>query len=69
MAPEIYEMKCEKEHPIYTKKIDLFSLGQTILCLMGYIKKASALNKTMIKQLRENCNLFNGNRREKMGDS
>ena len=66
MAPEIYEMKCEKEHPIYTKKIDLFSLGQTILCLMGYIKKASALNKTMIKQLRENCNLFNGNRREKM---
>ena len=66
MAPEIYEMKCEKEHPIYTKKIDLFSLGQSILCLMGYIKKASALNKTMIKQLRENCNLFNGNRKEKM---
>ena len=37
MAPEIYEMKCEKEHPIYTKKIDLFALGQSILCLMGYI--------------------------------
>ena len=66
MAPEIYEMKCEKEHPIYTKKIDLFSLGQSILCLMGYIKKASALNKSMIDELRDNCNLFNGSRREKM---
>ena len=66
MAPEIYEMKCEKEHPIYTKKIDLFSLGQSILCLMGYIKKASALNESMINELKENCNLFKGNRKEKM---
>ena len=66
MAPEIYEMKCEKEHPIYTKKIDLFSLGQSILCLMGYIKKASALNQNMINELKENCNLFEGNRKEKM---
>ena len=24
MAPEIFQMKCEKEHPIYTKKIELF---------------------------------------------
>ena len=67
MAPEIYEMKCEKEHPIYTKKIDLFSLGQSILVLMGYIKKASALNQIMINELKENCsNLFEGNRKEKM---
>ena len=66
MAPEIYEMKCEKEHPIYTKKIDLFSLGQSILCLMGFIKKASALNSSMIDELRQSCTLFNGNRKEKM---
>ena len=66
MAPEIYEMKCEKEHPIYTKKIDLFSLGQSILCLMGFIEKASALNSSMIEELRQNCSLFKGNRKEKM---
>ena len=66
MAPEIYEMKCEKEHPIYTKKIDLFSLGQSILCLMGFIKKASALNSSMIEDLRQSCTLFKGNRKEKM---
>ena len=67
MAPEIYEMKCEKEHPIYTKKIDLFSLGQSILCLMGYIQKASALSQSMINELKESCrNLFEGNRKEKM---
>ena len=66
MAPEIYRMKCEKEHPIYTKKIDLFSLGQSILCLMGYIQKANSLNQSMIDELKENCNLFEGNRKEKM---
>ena len=66
MAPEIYEMKCEKEHPIYTKKIDLFSLGQTILFLMGYIKKASSLNLSMINELKKNCDLFNGKVKEKM---
>ena len=66
MAPEIYEMKCEKEHPVYTKKIDLFSLGQSILCLMGFIKKATALNKTMVEELRKNCTLFKGNRKEKL---
>ena len=66
MAPEIYEMKCEKEHPIYTKKIDLFSLGQTILCLMGFIKKASTLTKNTVETLRKNCPLFNGNTKEKL---
>ena len=66
MAPEIYEMKCEKEHPTYTKKIDLFSLGQSILCLMGFIKKATALTTTMVDELKKNCTLFNGNRKEKL---
>ena len=66
MAPEIYEMKCEKEHPIYTKKIDLFSLGQTILCLMGFIEKASTLTKNSVEKLRKNCPLFNGNTKEKL---
>ena len=66
MAPEIYRMKCQKDHPVYTKKIDLFSLGQSILVLMGFITKANALNEKTIKKLRENCNLFNGNRKEKM---
>ena len=66
MAPEIYQMKCEKEHPIYTKKIDLFSLGQSILVLMGFITKANALNSKAIEELKENCSLFRGNRKEKM---
>ena len=66
MAPEIYKMKTEKEHPTYTKKIDLFSLGQTILCLMGYIKKAEPLNKEMIEELKKNSNLFNGKKKEKI---
>ena len=66
MAPEIYKMKTEKEHPTYTKKIDLFSLGQTILCLMGYIKKAEPLTKEMIEELKKNSNLFNGKKKEKI---
>ena len=66
MAPEIYQMKCEKEHPIYTKKIDLFSLGQSILVLMGFITKAYALNSKSIEEIKENCSLFRGNRKEKM---
>ena len=48
MAPEIYEIKCEKEHPAFTKKIDLFFLGQSILRLMGFIEKASTLSKAMV---------------------
>ena len=66
MAPEIYKMKTEKEHPTYTKKIDLFSLGQTILCLMGFIKKAEPLTKEMIEDLKKKSNLFNGKKKEKI---
>ena len=66
MAPEIYEMKCEKEHPVYTKKIDLFSLGQTILCLMGFIQKATTLTSAAVESLRKTCNLFNGKTKEKL---
>ncbi len=66
MAPEIYEMKCEKEHPVFTKKIDLFSLGQSILCLMGFIEKASTLSKAAVEELKKTSNLFNGNRKEKL---
>jgi serine/threonine protein kinase len=66
MAPEIYKMKTEKEHPIYTKKIDIFSLGQSILCLMGYIEKARALTENKINELRAKCNLFRGNMKEKL---
>ena len=66
MALEIYKMKCEKEHPIYTNKNGLFASGQSILCPMGFIQKASALNQSMINELKEKCNLFEGNRKEKM---
>ena len=66
MAPEIYRMKTEKEHPTYTKKIDLFSLGQTILCLMGFIKKAEPLTKEMVEELKKKSNLFNGKKKEKI---
>jgi len=66
MAPEIYEMKCEKEHPVYTKKIDLFSLGQSILWLMGFFEKANTLTKNAVENLKKNCKLFEGNHKEKL---
>ena len=66
MAPEIYKMKTEKEHPVYTKKIDLFSLGQSILCLMGFINKAKALTETMVEDIKQRCYLFNGKKTEKL---
>ena len=66
MAPEIYKMKTEKEHPVYTKKIDLFSLGQSILCLMGFIDKAKALNETIVEDIKQRCYLFNGKKTEKL---
>jgi len=66
MAPEIYKMRTEKEHPIYTKKIDLFSLGQSILCMMGFIKYASPLNEEKIKEIKNICTLFDGNEKEKL---
>ena len=66
MAPEIYEMKCEKEHPVYTKKIDLFSLGQSILWLMGFFEKANTLTKNAVDDLKKNCKLFEGNHKEKL---
>ena len=61
MAPEIYEKKCSVENPTYTTKIDLFSLGQTILNLMGFIKKAKPLDNKAIENLRKTNTLFNGN--------
>jgi len=66
MAPEIYKMKTEKEHPVYTKKIDLFSLGQSILCLMGYIKKAETLNEAMVENIKKKCNLLYGKKKENL---
>ena len=66
MAPEIYEMKCEKEHPIFTKKIDLFSLGQSILWLMGFFPKANTLTQNVVEDLKKNCKLFEGNHKEKL---
>jgi len=66
MAPEIYKMKTEKEHPTYTKKIDLFSLGQSILCLMGFIKKAEPLTVELVDDLKKKCDLFNGKKKEKL---
>ena len=66
MAPEIYKMKTEKEHPTYTKKIDLFALGQSILCLMGFIKKPEPLTEELVEDLKKKCNLFNGKKKEKI---
>ena len=66
MAPEIYEMKCEKEHPVYTKKIDLFSLGQSICWLMGFFEKATAMTQNYVDDLKKNCKLFSGNHKEKL---
>ena len=61
MAPEIYEKKSSVDNPTYTTKIDLFSLGQSILNLMGFIKKAKPLDIKAIENLRKTNTLFNGN--------
>ena len=37
MAPEIYDKRASVEQPMYTTKIDLFSLGESILNIMGFI--------------------------------
>ena len=66
MAPEIYEKKTSVEQPMYTTKIDLFSLGQTILNLMGFIKKARPLDIKGIKELRKNNTLFNGSYQDQL---
>ena len=58
MAPEIYEKKTSVEQPMYTTKIDLFSLGQTILNLMGFIKKARPLDIKGIKKKKKNNIVF-----------
>ena len=60
MAPEIYEKKTTVEQPCYTTKIDLFSLGESILNIMGFIKKARPLDIKLINELRKNNTLFNG---------
>ena len=60
MAPEIYEKKTSVEQPMFTTKIDLFSLGQSILNIMGFIKKARPLDYKGIAELRKNNTLFNG---------
>ena len=55
MAPEIYEMKCEKEHPVYT-----------ICWLLGFFEKANALTQNYVNDLKKNCKLFSGNHKEKL---
>jgi serine/threonine protein kinase len=61
MAPEIYEKRSTIDLPVFTTKIDLFSLGETILNLMGFIKKAKPLDYKMIYELRKQNTLFKGN--------
>ena len=61
MAPEIYDKRSSVELPMYTQKIDLFSLGQSILCLMGFIEKPSPLDFNKCHELKINNTLFNGN--------
>ena len=60
MAPEIYEKRSTIDLPMFTTKIDLFSLGQSILNLMGFIKKAKPLDYKGINELRKENTLFNG---------
>jgi serine/threonine protein kinase len=61
MAPEIYEKRSTIDLPVFTTKIDLFSLGQSILNLMGFIKKAKPLDYRGINDLRKENTLFDGN--------
>ena len=66
MAPEIYDKKTTIELPIYTTKIDLFSLGESILNVMGFIKKARPLDYKTIANLRKENTLFEGNYQDQL---
>ena len=61
MAPEIYDKRASIELPMYTTKIDLFSLGESILNLMGFIKKPKPIDYNRCYELKNENPLFNGN--------
>ena len=61
MAPEIYDKRASIELPMYTTKIDLFSLGESILNLMGFIKKPKPIDYNKCYELKKENTLFNGN--------
>ena len=61
MAPEVYDKRTSVENPMYTTKIDLFSLGESILNLMGFIKKAKPIDYNKCFELKNSNTLFNGN--------
>ena len=61
MAPEIYDKRSSIELPMYTTKIDLFSLGESILNLMGFLEKPRPLDFNSCYELKNNNTLFKGN--------
>ena len=60
MAPEIYDKRATVELPMYTTKIDLFSLGESILNIMGFITDPKPIDYNKCFELKNNNTLFNG---------
>ena len=61
MAPEIYDKRSSVELPMYTTKIDLFSLGESILNIMGFIKDPKPIDYNKCFELKNENTLFKGN--------
>ena len=61
MAPEIYDKRSSVEQPMYTPKIDLFSLGESILNIMGFITDPKPIDYNKCFELKNNNTLFKGN--------
>lgn len=66
MAPEIAAKRTSMENPIYTTKVDLFTLGQSILTLLGYKEANKFLTEKTIYNISENCDLYNGDEDENL---
>ena len=60
MAPEIYDKRASVELPMYTTKIDLFSLGESILNIMGFIKDPKPIDYNKCFELKNDNTLFQG---------
>ena len=61
MAPEIYDKRSTVEQPMYTPKIDLFSLGESILNIMGFFPDPKTIDYNKCFELKKENTLFKGN--------
>ena len=61
MAPEIYDKRSNVDQPLYTPKIDLFSLEESILNIMGFFPEPKTIGYNKCSELKKEKTLFKGN--------